>query len=222
MGFINKNSGIIFFIFGAIFIINTLMPLGELIYVQTSGEKVQAKIVSYDIVQKRSRSGKGSSYKYIPIVQFYDGKENIEVPVTMNSLGEELDIIGLNVEMNYLKNTPSKIIINEKLFWIDQLSSSLVVIGFFLLIAMLSQMSVETYRGRELTFDVPLKNKIMFLILGLPGVIGALLSFYYGWITLRYNGLGFSSGSLILAILILGIYLLGVINFTKRKNNYLK
>ena len=118
----------------------------------------------------------------------------ISEPINLN---EELDIIGLDVKVSYLKNTPSKVIIDDKLFWLYEISNSLVVVGFFLLMVMLSQMSVETYRGRELTFNVPTKNKVIFLISGLPGVIGTFLSFYYGFITLKYNGLGFTSGTLI-------------------------
>ncbi|HHD2753618.1 TPA: DUF3592 domain-containing protein [Clostridium perfringens] len=214
-----KNNGIIFFIFGVVFILSALRPLGELIYIKSNGEKADAKIVAYDLLQKSSRRGRSSYYDYVPIVEFFDGKEKIQVPVTMNSLNEELDIIGLDVKVNYLKNTPSKVIIDDKLFWLYEISNSLVFVGSFLLMVMLSQMSVETYRGRELTFDVPTKNKIIFLISGLPGVIGAFLSFYYGFITLKYNGLGFTSGTLILSLLIIGIYLLGIVNFAKRKNN---
>ncbi|WP_300259775.1 DUF3592 domain-containing protein [Clostridium sp.] len=215
-----KNSRIIFFIFGVVFVLNSLSPVIELLYIKAKGESTEAKIVAYDFIQRRSRNGKGSSYKCVPIIEFFDGKENLQVPVTMNSLSEELDIIGLNVKVSYLKNTPSKVIIDDKLFWLYEISNSLVFVGSFLLIVMLSQMSVETYRGRELTFDVPTKNKIIFLISGLPGVIGTFLSFYYGFITLKYNGLGFTSGTLILSLLIIGVYLFGIVNFVKRKNNY--
>lgn len=50
----------------------------------------------------------------------------------MNSLNEELDIIGLDVKVSYLKNTPSKVIIDDKLFWLYEISNSLVVVGFFI------------------------------------------------------------------------------------------
>lgn len=49
----------------------------------------------------------------------------------MNSLNEELDIIGLDVKVSYLKNTPSKVIIDDKLFWLYEISNSLVVVGSF-------------------------------------------------------------------------------------------
>lgn len=215
-----KNSGIIFLIFGVVFVLNALNPVMELLYIKAKGEIAEAKIVAYDFIQRSSKSGRGRSYKYIPIIEFFDGKEIVQVPVTMNSLNEELDIIGLDVKVSYLKNTPYKVIIDDKLFWLYEISNSLVVVGSFLLMVMLSQMSVETYRGRELTFNVPTKNKIIFLISGLPGVIGTFLSFYYGFITLKYNGLGFTSGTLILSLLIIGVYLLGIVNFLKIKNNY--
>lgn len=119
---------------------------------------------------------------------------------------EQFDNIGDNVVIYYDRNNPERIMINNIFSaYIDKLIGILVPMAMFIFpIGILPLMSVKKSDGESyLTTEVPIKNKVIALILGAISVIASgFWIFQYEFSNVEEN-----VAYLILSVTVISVYL---------------
>lgn len=143
------------------FIFEPLMSIGFATYLRLTGVKTIGKITSYEMV-KENQKGK-VHYTYSPIVSFKLNNTNITAIASLNNSATQFDNIDEKVTVYYDKNNPENIMIDNVFSaYIDNLIKVLARMSIVLLfIVVLPLMS----KNSNLTMDVPLKNRVISLLI---------------------------------------------------------
>lgn len=202
----NNKKG--FSVFLAIFILVVVMGpitvIGSTVYLRLTGEKTTGVITSYNVTEGRNKGG--IYYTYSPVVSFKTNNEEVSAIANLNSGKEQFDNIGDNVVIYYDRNNPERIMINNIFSaYIDKLIGILIPMTMFIfLIRILSLMSVKKSDGESyLTTEVPIKNKIIVLMLGaIAAIASGVWIFQY-----EFSNVEESVNSLILSVTVISVYL---------------
>ncbi len=140
------------------------------------------------------------------MVSFKTNNEDVSAIANLNSGKEQFDNIGDNVVIYYDKNNPERIMINNIFSaYIDKLIGILIPMAMFIFpIGILPLMSVKKSDGENyLTTEVPIKNKIIALILGaIPVIASGFWIFQYEFSNIEEN-----VAYLILSVTVISVYL---------------
>lgn len=191
-------------IFILIVVMEPLTAIGGTVYLRLTGEKTTGIITSYNVTEGRNKGG--IYYTYAPVVSFKINNEEVSAIANLNSAKKQFNNIGDNVVIYYDKNNPERIMINNIFSaYIDKLIGILIPMTMFIFpIRILSLMSVKKSDGKNyLTTEVPIKNKIIALILGaIPAIASGLWIFQYEFSNVEEN-----VAYLTLSVTVISIYL---------------
>lgn len=191
-------------IFVLIVVIEPLTAIGGTVYLRLTGEKTTGIITSYNVTEGRNKGG--IYYTYAPVVSFKINNEEVSAIANLNSAKKQFNNIGDNVVIYYDKNNPERIMINNIFSaYIDKLIGILIPMAMFIFpIRILSLMSIKKSDGENyLTTEVPIKNKIIALILGaIPAIASGLWIFQYEFSNVEEN-----VAYLTLSVTVISIYL---------------
>lgn len=181
-----------------------LTAIGGTVYLRLTGEKTTGIITSYSMIEGHDKGG--VYYTYSPIVSFKVNNEEVSAVANLNNSDRQFDNIGENVVVYYDKENPEKIMINNIFSaYIDKLIGILIPMAMFIFpIGILPLMSVKKSDGESyLTTEVPIKNKIIALILGaIPAIASGLWIFQYEFSNVEEN-----VAYLTLSVTVISIYL---------------
>lgn len=181
-----------------------ITAIGNTVYLRLTGEKTTGVITSYNVTEGRNKGG--VYYIYSPVVSFKTNNEDVSAIANLNSGKEQFDNIGDNVVIYYDKNNPERIMINNIFSaYIDKLIGILIPMAMFIFpIGILPLMSVKKSDGENyLTTEVPIKNKIIALILGaIPVIASGFWIFQYEFSNIEEN-----VAYLILSVTVISVYL---------------
>ncbi len=191
-------------IFVLIVVMEPLTAIGGTVYLRLTGEKTTGIITSYNVTEGRNKGG--IYYTYAPVVSFKINNEEVSAIANLNSAKKQFNNIGDNVVIYYDKNNPERIMINNIFSaYIDKLIGILIPMAMFIFpIRILSLMSIKKSDGENyLTTEVPIKNKIIALILGaIPAIASGLWIFQYEFSNVEEN-----VAYLTLSVTVISIYL---------------
>lgn len=199
-----KGFSVFLVIFVLIVVMEPLTAIGGTVYLRLTGEKTTGIITSYNVTEGRNKGG--IYYTYAPVVSFKINNEEVSAIANLNSAKKQFNNIGDNVVIYYDKNNPERIMINNIFSaYIDKLIGILIPMTMFIFpIRILSLMSVKKSDGKNyLTTEVPIKNKIIALILGaIPAIASGLWIFQYEFSNVEEN-----VAYLTLSVTVISIYL---------------
>lgn len=199
-----KGFSVFLVIFVLIVVMEPLTAIGGTVYLRLTGEKTTGIITSYNVTEGRNKGG--IYYTYAPVVSFKINNEEVSAIANLNSAKKQFNNIGDNVVIYYDKNNPERIMINNIFSaYIDKLIGILIPMTMFIFpIRILSLMSVKKSDWKNyLTTEVPIKNKIIALILGaIPAIASGLWIFQYEFSNVEEN-----VAYLTLSVTVISIYL---------------
>lgn len=199
-----KGFSVFLVIFLLVVVMGPITAIGNTAYLRLTGEKTTGVITSYNVTEGRNKGG--VYYTYSPVVSFKTNNEEISAIANLNSGKEQFDNIGDNVVIYYDKNNPERIMINNIFSeYIDKLIGILIPMAMFIFpIGILPLMSVKKSDGKNyLTTEVPIKNKVIALILGaIPAIASGVWIFQYEFSNVEEN-----IAYLILSVTVISIYL---------------
>lgn len=189
--------------------------VGRVFYIELMGKNNIGEIVSID---KRTASSKGGSYEvFTPVVRVNDNGELFDVVAVFNSTtGNLLDPIGTKVKVKYLEDDKAMFIINEAEYLIKEILPVLHFISFGIFVYMLNLLSFDSTWKKSLNFNISKKNKIKFIILGIPILLEILLNIYYQLVVVKeFSIINFSVLPFVLNITFLIFYFFSVFKFIR-------
>lgn len=199
-----KGFSVFLVIFLLVVVMGPITAIGNTAYLRLTGEKTTGVITSYNVTEGRNKGG--VYYTYSPVVSFKTNNEEVSAIANFNSGKEQFDNIGNNVVIYYDKNNPERIMINNIFSaYIDKLIGILIPMAMFIFpIGILPLMSVKKSDGKNyLTTEVPIKNKVIALILGaIPAIASGVWIFQYEFSNVEEN-----IAYLILSVTVISIYL---------------
>lgn len=212
----NGNKGLWNIIFICLLAWSLGSNIGRVFYIELMGKSNIGEIVSID--QKTARSKGGSYEVFTPVVRINDDGELFDVVAVFNSTsGDLLDPIGTKVKVKYLDDDKAMFIINESKYLIKELLSVLNFISFASFAYMLNLLSFDSTWKKSLNFNISKKNKIKFILLGVPVLLGIILNLYYKFVVMKVSLINFDIIPFILNITFLIFYLFAIIKFIKSK-----
>lgn len=188
--------------------------VGRVFYIELVGKSNIGEIVSIDT---RTASSKGGSYEvFTPVVRVNDNGELFDVVAVFNSTsGDLLDPIGTKVKVKYLEDDKAMFIINEAEYLIKEILPVLNFISFASLACMLNLLNFDSTWKKSLNFNISNKKKIKFILLGIPVLIGTVLSIYYQFVVKDFSIINFNIVPFILNIVFLVFYLFAIFKFIR-------
>lgn len=199
-----KGFSVFLVIFLLVVVMGPITAIGNTVYLRLTGEKTTGVITSYNVTEGRNKGG--VYYTYSPVVSFKTNNKKVSAVANLNSGKEQFDNIGDNVVIYYDRNNPERIMINNIFSaYIDKLIGILVPMAMFIFpIGILPLMSVKKSDGKNyLTTEVPIKNKVIALILGaIPVIASGFWIFQYEFSNVEEN-----VAYLILSVTVISVYL---------------
>lgn len=207
----NKVWNIIFI---CLVILSLSSSVGRIFYIELMGKSNIGEIVSID---QKTASSKGGSYEvFTPVVRVNDDGELFDVVAVFNSTsGDLLDPIGTKVKVKYLEDDKAMFVINEVEYLIKAILPVLHFISFGLFIYMLNLLSFDSTWKKSLNFNISKKNKIKFILLGIPVLLGIVLNIYYQFVVTEFSIINFSILPFVLNIIFLVFYLFVIFKFIR-------
>ena len=167
---LKNNFGIIFML---IILIPSILTSLKLLGTTYFGEKINGKIVHYEIVKEYSSKGGESTY-YIPIISVTNSDEVIEIPIYSAKAQKMANHIGDEVSIRYSNDN---IVIDNDFYKRSHLSdimSSIMMLGIIGLTKILFSNSIDKYN---------LKNRKLISLYLFPafilGILGLCNSLYF-------------------------------------------
>lgn len=211
-----KRFNIFFLIITIVYVIS---DVGNIAYVGAFGKSEVGEIVSID---KRTLEGKNGEYNiFAPVIQVDENGYVFNVVANIHQSNSNFyEPIGTKVRVKYMINNRAKLIINEADYIVPMVLGPLLFLSFSICIQMLNILGFDGETKKKLNFNIEKRERVKFILLGIPICIVSILSIYYQIMIIKDNILSLNIVPSLLNLGFLIFYIVSIVRVNKVRKEF--